>query len=275
MEKRRTIAFSLATDFAMEVSDMILEKSKRLQTIGILTIFVSALVLVSAGSVACKKKGEGAEAATAAETSTTLKEGLNEFEGTVKVASARYLYIPEIQGIDILVQGMPDLAGVEGKAVKLQGEFNREKPSLLVATKIDVKDGGNVFTKSADADFSDYVDLKDRSGFAALKIDNVNKTDQWEGKGQGKIFGKLQAQTVTDAGAAKEVYRINFADDKGKPAGIVIIDSVSDYAKYYLKKLRLFDSFWFYFKIKNTVDARTRVKTRELFHADLVCVGLF
>ena len=254
---------------------MILEKSKRLQTIGILTIFVLVLLLISGGSMARKNKAEGPATPAVDEKTTALKEGLNEFEGTVKVASARYLYIPEVQGIDILVQGMPDLAGLEGKTVKLQGEFNREKPSLLVATKIDVKDGGNVFTKSADPDFSDYVDLKVRMGYAPLKLDNINKTDQWEGKGLGKVLGKLQKQTVTEAGAAKDVYRINTADDKGKPAGVVIIDSVSDYAKYYLKKLRLFDSFWFYLKIKDTVDVKTRLKTHELFHADLVCVGLF
>jgi hypothetical protein len=245
---------------------MILEKSKRLQTIGILTIFALALLLVSTGSVACKKKAEGPAATAVAETGTALKEGLNEFEGTVKVASARYLYIPEVQGIDILVQGMPDLAGLEGKTVKLQGEFNHERPSLVVATKIDDKDGGSLFTKSADPDFSDYVDLK---------LDNINKTDQWEGKGQGKVFGKLQKQTVTEAGAAKDVYRISVVDDKGKPVGAIIVDNVSDYAKYYLKKLRLFDSFWFYLKIKDTVEVKTRFKTRDLFHADTVCVGLF
>jgi hypothetical protein len=254
---------------------MILEKSKRLQTIGILTIFVLALLLISSGSMACKSKAEGPAAPAAGDKTTALKEGLNEFEGTVKVASARYLYIPEVQGIDILVQGMPDLAGLEGKTIKLQGDFNRDKPSLLVATKIDAKDGGTVFTKSADPDFSDYVDLKDRTGYAPLKLDNINKTDQWEGKGKGRVFGKLQKQTVTEAGAAKDVYRINIADDKGKPTGAIIVDNVSDYAKYYLKKLRLFDSFWFYLKIKDTVEVKTRLKTRDLFHADIVCVGLF
>jgi len=254
---------------------MILEKCKRLQTIGILTIFVLALLLISTGSVACKKKAEGPAAPAAGEKTTALKEGLNDFEGTVKVVSARYLYIPEVQGIDILVQGMPDLASLEGKTVKIQGQFSHDKPSLVVATKIDVKDGGTVFTKSADPDFSDYVDLKQRMGYAPLKLDNINKTDQWEGKGQGKIFGKLQKQTVTEAGAAKDVYLINVVDDKGKPVGAIIVDNVSDYAKYYLNKLRLFDSFWFYFKIKDTVEVKTRFKTHDLFHADIVCVGLF
>ena len=48
---------------------------------------------------------------------------------------------------------------------------------------------------------------------------------------------------------------------------------MSTYADYYVTKLRLFDKFWFYVKIKDTVDRRTR--TKEIFHADIFDVGLF
>ncbi len=255
---------------------MTLGNNKRNRALGILGVFGLALVLILTASVACKKKAE-APAATA-EPSTIIKEGLNEFEGTVKIASSKYLYIPEIQGMDVLVPGMTDLAGLAGKAVKVQGEFNRERPSLLVATKIDVKEDGSyktAFTRTTEPDFSDYVDLRERASYPILKIANVKKTDVWEGKAKARVFGKLMKQTETAGGTAKDVYSIAVNDDSGKLVGYVIADQFSDYAAYYLSKLRLFDSFWFYLNVKATVEAKTRVKTKDLFHADIACAGLF
>ncbi len=252
---------------------MILGNSKRTRTFAILGVLALALILTA--GAACKK---AEETAATNEPTTTIKEGLNEFEGTVKIASAKYLYIPEIQGMDVLVPGMADLASLDGKAVKVQGEFNRERPSLLVATKIDVQQDGayqTVFTRTAEPDFSDYVDLKERENYPLLSIVNINKPDAWEGKAKGKVFGKLQKQTVNEGGATKEVTRIPVNDDKGKLVGYVVVDQFSDYASYYLQKLRLFDSFWFYLNIKSSFDARTRVKTKDLFTADVACIGLF
>ncbi|MCJ7611578.1 MAG: hypothetical protein MUP19_04880 [Candidatus Aminicenantes bacterium] len=257
---------------------MILENNKRVRAMGILGVCALAFVLMLAGGVACKKDSETTLAQAAQESLTTIKEGLNEFKGTVKVASSKYLYIPEIQGMDILVQGMPDLAGLEGKAVKVVGEFNRERPSLLVANQIDTQEDGStttVFNRTAEPDYSDYVDLMERAAYPALKIVNVNKTDAWEGRAKGKVFGKLQKQTVTEGGASQDVFRAAVNDESGKLAGYVILGQFTDYSAYYLKKLRLFDSFWFYLNIKSTVDAKTRVKTKDLFNADVACVGLF
>jgi len=39
--------------------------------------------------------------------------------------------------------------------------------------------------------------------------------------------------------------------------------------------LRLFNRFWFYLDIKDTVDKKVRLKTKELFHADVLLAGLF
>jgi hypothetical protein len=256
----------------MEVSDMI-DNRKHLRTAAILGVLALALIFTFAANVACKKKAPGTEALST-EPTTTIKVGLNVLEGTVKVASANYLYIPEIQGMDIFVQGMPDLAGLKGKTVRIEGDFQRERPSLLVANKIEVKEDGTystAFTRTEEPDLSGYIDLKQRAEFPILKIVNVNRTDAWEGQSRGKVFGKLEKQT----GESGDLYRIVVNDDKGKLAGYVLVDSFSDYSSYYLEKLRLFNSFWFYLDIKQTVEARTRVRTRDLFHADVVCVGLF
>jgi hypothetical protein len=252
---------------------MILGNTKRIRNLAVLGVLALALILTA--GVACKK---AAEPTAAAEPTTTIKEGLNEFEGTVKVASAKFLYVPEIQGMDVLVPGMDNLAGLEGKTIKIQGEFNRQRPSLLVANKIDVKEDGSyqtVYTRTVEPDFSDYVDLKQRDSYPVLNIVSINKPDAWEGKDKGKVFGKLQKQTMTEGGATTDVYRIPVNDDKGKLVGYVVIDQFSDYASYYLKKLRLFDSFWFYLNIKSSFDARTRVRTKDLFTANVACVGLF
>ncbi|MBU1338330.1 MAG: hypothetical protein KKD56_04595 [Acidobacteria bacterium] len=50
---------------------------------------------------------------------------------------------------------------------------------------------------------------------------------------------------------------------------------MTDFADYYIKKLRLFNEFWCYLNVKETVDWGTRRRTRELFHADLLFAGLF
>lgn len=255
---------------------MTLGNNKRVRAGEVLGVFALALALILTASVACKKKAEAPSAS--AEPSTIIKEGMNEFEGTVKVASNKYLYIPEIQGMDVLVQGMPDLAGLAGKAVKVQGEFHRDRPSLLVATKIEVQEDGSyktVFTRTAEPDFSDYVDLKERANYPIIKIASVNKTDAWEGTAKARVFGKLMKQTESAGGTSTDVYRIAVNDDAGKLVGYVIVDQFSDYATYYLNKLRLFDSFWFYLNVKATVEAKTRVKTKDLFHADVACAGLF
>ncbi len=253
---------------------MILGQSKRIQNISVLAVFSLALVLIAVGSVACGQKSSETAAALETEKATALKEGLNDFEGTVVVASEKYFFLKEVQGIDILVPDMPNLASLEGKSIKLQGEFNRQRPSLLVANKIQTAEG-EVYARSAEPDFSDYVDLRDRASYPAMKFVNILQVDSWEGKSKGKIFGKLQKQTVTEGGATKDVYRLNANDDKGKLVGAVLIDGFTDYASYYLKKLRLFDSFWFYLNIKSTVEAKARVKTKDLFHADAACIGLF
>ena len=111
-------------------------------------LFLSALVflLIAAGSVACKK---------GAEEQADSQENIIEFEGVAKVGIGKYLYVPEIQGFDILVQGQVDSGDTStlvDKEVRGSGEFSPERPSILVATSIEVKEAGrswrNVFTKT-------------------------------------------------------------------------------------------------------------------------------
>jgi hypothetical protein len=85
----------------------------------------------------------------------------------------------------------------------------------------------------------------------------------------------MQRSTVKEGGADKEVTHIVLADDKGKEMAKIVVDSLSSYANYYLLKLRLFDKFWFYLNVKDSVDRPVRTKTKEIFHADVVGVGLF
>ena len=64
-------------------------------------------------------------------------------------------------------------------------------------------------------------------------------------------------------------------NDKNEEVGRILVDSITDSALYYVKKLRLFEKFWFYLTIKETVPFRTRVSTSKLFHADVLFSGLF
>jgi hypothetical protein len=230
-----------------------------------------ALVFAFAATTACQKKVEKAAAAV-------VQKPANEFEGTVKTAVGKYLYLPTAQGFDIVLQGY-DASGLVGKDVRVKGELLADKPTVFRADTVEVKSAGgaysNIFTRGQDLTFEDFVDVKAREGYPVLTITGINKPEDWEGKAKGKVFGKLQETTVKEAGADKPITYILLTDEKGKEAGKIIVDKASDYAKYYLKKLRLFDNFWFYLTVKDSVDKKVRTKTKELFHADINFAGLF
>ena len=121
----------------------------------------------------------------------------------------------------------------------------------------------------------EYLGTSAREGYAVLNVTSANKPEEWEGKGKVKVSGKLQETTVKEGGADKPVTYILLLDDKGKEVGKIIVDSISDYAKFYMKKLALYDEFWFYLEVKESVDKKVRPRTKELFHADVQFAGLF
>lgn len=197
----------------------------------------------------------------------------NEFEGTVKVGLGKYFYLPTAQGLDIVVQGQiesGDASKLAGKDVRVKGELLLDKPSIFRADSIEIKEAGSyrtVFTRTEDLVLDDYIDAQTRDSFPALVVTSALKNEEWEGKGKAKVYGTLQAGEGASA--------ILLVDAKGKEIGKILVDKTTDYAAYYLKKLRLFDKFWFYLNIKDTVDKKVRTKSRELFHADVVLCGLY
>jgi len=196
--------------------------------------------------------------------------GVTEFEGTVKMGLGNYFYLPSAKGFDVIVQGTiegQDASVLVGKDVRVKGAMLKDEPSVFVAESIEIKEGGlyrSVFTRAAGVTMDDHLDAKEREQYPALKISKIDKADDWEGKGKGRVFGRLEnGKTIV------------LSDEKGKEIGKILVDSRTTFADYYIKKLRLFDRFWFYVNIKDTVDAKVRRKTRELFHADLVFAGLY
>jgi len=230
------------------------------------------LVFVLAGSTACQQKA--AETAAAPQP----QKPSNEFPGTVKTALGKYLYLPTAQGFDIVLQGF-NAASLIGKDIRVKGELLLDKPSIFRADTVDVKDASgaysNVFTRTQDLTIEDFIDVKAREAYPVLVITGVNKPEEWEYKGKGKVYGKLQEATVKEGGLDKAVTYIVLTDDKGKEIGKIIVDKVSEFSQYYLKKLRLFDKFWFYLNVKDSVDKKIRPRTKELFHADVLFAGLF
>jgi hypothetical protein len=196
--------------------------------------------------------------------------GLTEFEGTVKIGLGKYFYLPSAKGFDVVVQGTiegQDASALVGKDIRVRGSLLKDEPSVFVADSIEIKEGGqyrSIFTRTAEVALEDHLDAKAREEYQALVITKIDRADEWEGKVKGKVYGKLENDKS-----------IVIMDEKGKEIGRILVDSRTTYADYYIKKLRLFDHFWFYIKIKDTVDARVRRRTRELFHADLVLAGLY
>jgi len=228
------------------------------------------LVMIAAGTTACKKAEEGVEDDAA----LSLKEGQLDFEGTVKVVSGKYVFVPQVRGFDIVIQGNLDSGSISelvGKEIKGTGEFTPEQPSILVAQSIEIKGEGDewtpVFNKVEDLVLDDFVSIVDRDGFEILDKLDYSKKEAWEGKGNVRVLGKLEGEEGS--------YKITILDERERVVGRINIDSISEYAQYYIQKLRLFDEFWFYLNVKETVEWRTRRRTRELFNADIVFAGLF
>jgi hypothetical protein len=251
-------------------------------TVVLLGLSILVFFLIASGSIACKQAASPAataasqQAATPEPAAAGIKEGLNDVMGAVKIGLGKYFYVPTVQGFDIVVMGQVDggdAGGLVGKEVRVKGEFNREKPNLLIAQTIDIKESAtqwkNVYTTTDKASPPDYFDQKTRGDYLELKITNINKSEDWEGKGKGKVLGKLVP------GANNQGSAISIVDDKGKEIGKIIVDSATEFANYYIKKLRLFDTFWFYFNIKESVDKKLRLRNKELFHADVIFAGLY
>jgi len=245
----------------------------------ILGISLLMVLFVVTGSISCKK---ATEEEAAEQDVTVVKEGINEFKGVVKVGLGKYFFIPGAQGIDMVVQGQlesGDASSLIDQNVRVTGEFSPERPSILVVNTIEVKESEkqyrNIFTRTEEAGLDDYVDTKAREEFEVLEDLDYRKKEGWEGKEKVKIYGKLEKTAVTEGEEEKDVYNIIILNEEERQPEKIIVDNISDYTHYYLKKLRLFDQFWFYLEMKETVDWRVRRSTRELFHADVVFAGLY
>lgn len=218
----------------------------------------------------------GAAAIFAQQTAETAKE----FEGTVKVAVGKYIYIPETKGLDIIVAGNVE-GGIEnlvGKQVRVKATVLPDKANLVLAESIELKEGTtyrSIYTRSGEPVYDDYFDQHVRDDYVALAITGINKPEEWEGKAKVKVYGQLEKSKVKEGNVEKEVTHIVILDKKNKEIARIIVDNITDYARFYLSKLRLFDKFWFYLNVKDQVDRKVRVRTKELFHADVVFCGLY
>ena len=220
-------------------------------------ILFLGLVLL-AGTMACQKKAaQGAAAETPA--------AVTQFDGAVRAALGRYMYLSTAQGFDIVLPGF-NAATLMGKTIKIKGNLLLDHPPVFLADSVETGPGVSAYARTQEFQAEDFVEMKAREAVPALAVTGVTNAEEWEGKGQGKVYGKLQKGNVN---------YIVLSDDKGKEMAKIIVDSISTYADYYLQKLRLFDKFWFYLNIKDSVDRKIRPRSKEIFHADVVGVGLY
>ncbi len=233
-------------------------------------MIILGFLLITFGSISCKKSDQG----EAGEEGTGYQEGITSFEGTVKAAVGKYMFLPEASGFDIVIQGNLESGIVEDlvdKEVRGEGEISADTPSILIAKTLEVKgDTGewtNIFTGTEELVLEDFLDLNARDEFVALVDLAYDKKDVWEQSEKVKVFGKLENSNDGD--------KIVVFDDEGKEIGRILVDSYTDFCRYYLKKLGNFDKYWFYLKVKDTIDWSQRRRTREMFHADVVFAGLF
>jgi len=216
-----------------------------------------ATLVAFAGTAACQKKAE----TQAAEVYTAVTD----FEGTVQAALGRYMYLSGAQGFDLVLPGF-DAGSLVGKTIKVKGNLLLDHPPIFLVDNAETGPGQTVYTRSQEFQVEDFVEMKTREEVPALAITGTAKAEEWEGKGMARVFGKLQKGDINF---------IVLTDAKGKEMAKIVVDSISTFANYYIQKLRLFDEFWFYVNIKDTVERRERTRTREIFHADILAAGLY
>jgi len=222
---------------------------------GIIILCVAVLAGLAV-SVACQKKADTAAG--------EIQKAVNEFEGTVRAGLGRYMYLSTAQGFDIVLPGF-DAATVVGKTIKVKGNLLTDHPPVFLADSVE-SGGQAVYTRSQEFQAEDFVEMRAREAVPALTITGITKPEEWQGKAEGKTYGQLQKGDVN---------YIVISDSKGKELAKIVVDSVSTYSNYYIQKLRLFDKFWFYVKVKDSVDKKDRTKTKAIFHADVFGAGLF
>ncbi|MBD3414321.1 MAG: hypothetical protein GF421_07825 [Candidatus Aminicenantes bacterium] len=248
---------------------MAIEKTKLNRISWLLCTAFLVCAVILAGTIAC---GTAEKDASSQEAS---KEGVIEFEGMVKVHVGKYIFIPEAGGFDIVAQEGLEIEGIEtleGQQLRGEGKVDETNPSVLIAETLEIKDEAgnwsNIFTRTEEAVLEDYLSLEQREQFTAIEGLAYNQKDSWEGKEKVKIYGAFseneEMQSIT-------VYEQDSDDEIGK----VIVDNLTGFARFYMNKLRLFDKFYFYIQLKETVDWSTRRRTREMFHADVIFAGLF
>jgi len=249
---------------------MVFQMNKRERIFRFIGLTLLAFVFVVFAPVACQR---GEEAETGAEEAAE-QEGIIQFEGTVKVAVGKYIFVPEARGFDIVIQGNLETGGTESlvdQQVRGEGEISPERPSILIANTLEIKEEGgswrNIFTRTEDVVLEDFLDLSARGDFEILEDLSYDKKSVWEEKEHARVYGRLDKTNGGDV--------ITVLDEEGVEIGKVLVDSFTDFGNYYLKKLRLFDKFWFYINVKETIDWSERRRTREMFHADVVFAGLF
>lgn len=255
---------------ALEVRVMAIQKNRGEMFSRFIGMILLAFLLVVFGSVACKQAEQGGEG----EEGAAQQEGILAFEGTVKTVVGKYVFLPEASGFDIVIQGSlasGDIQSLIGKEVRGEGEISPDKPSILIANTIEQKGAAgtwtNIYTRTEDLVLEDFLDLSARGEFTALSDLSYDKKDAWEEVQKAKVYGKLEKSDDGD--------KIVVLDAEGKEIGKILVDSYTDFSKFYLEKLGYFDEFWFYVNVKETVDWSQRRRTREMFHADVVFAGLF
>jgi len=248
---------------------MEIEKTKlsRISWVFFTAVLVCSVII--AGTVACGTAEKKASSVKAD------KEEVIEFEGTVKAAVGDYIFIPEAGGFDIVIQGSIEVENtdsLEGKQVRGEGKIDQENPSVLIADTLEIKDETdswrNIFTRTEEVALEDYLGVDQREEFLPIEGLAYDKKDSWEGKEKGKVYGEF---SESEEGQKITVYN----QEGSETIGEIIVDNMSDFAKFYMEKLSLFEKFYFYVKVKDTVDWSIRRRMREMFHADVVFAGLF
>jgi hypothetical protein len=260
---------------------MTLQKGPRMEVRSksqmIFRLTLLSLLVLTMGVAGMASPQEAAQSA-AQEQEVAPAGGVNEYEGVVKVGLGNFFYLPAAKGFDIYIQGTiegRDASVLAGKEIKVKGSLLKEDPSVFVAESLDIKEAGqyrNVFTRTEEVVLKDHLSVRARQSFPTLNITSADKSQEWEGKGKVKIYGTLAKVKTADG---KEGDAIAVTADEGKAVGKILVDAETDFARYYIKKLSLFNKFWFYITVKDTVDVKVRRKTREVFHADLIFAGLY
>lgn len=195
--------------------------------------------------------------------SVVEKTPANQYTGKVRTASMNYFEMNGVEYVltDFDARKLESLESITVTANPAPGNPGLRVVEKIIRTGADKKENP-IYQRIYSVNYADSM-LPDKIEYNRITRMRYDTKSDWEQPRYDK---------------ARLIGRINLAEknievlDNEKIIGKVLISDITDYAIFQLKKQGTQEPYMIYIKRRDTVDWKTRQKTKELFYADIVWI---